>query len=63
MFYFSWFQLLGVIHVISSQELYIHYIHKLLLAVIVVFSLVFIFIVEAVWIDGWTLFNQSLQVG
>ena len=49
-------------HLACSQELYIHYIHKSLLAVIVLCCIAFTIVVEDIWRDGWILFSISLLV-
>ncbi len=56
------FQVLGVLHLACGQELYIHYIHKSLLAVIFIGSFAGVFIIRSMWFDGWILFSISLQV-
>ena len=49
-------------HLASNQELYIHYIHKALLAVILLCCVAFSIVLEDLWLDSWTLFSLSFLV-
>ena len=49
-------------HLASNQELYIHYIHKSLLAVILLCCVAITIVLEDLWLEGWTLFSLSLLV-
>ena len=49
-------------HLASNQELYIHYIHKSLLAVILLCCVAFSIVLEDLWLDSWTLFSLSFLV-
>jgi len=55
-------QVLLLFHVIVDFQLYMHWIHRVILVIILLMSVAVTILLDIVWSDGWRLMHMSLMV-